>query len=515
MNQRANPMGQLWYYEQGGSTEGPLEIDQLRALISDGTLSDDSQVRSESMQDWVSVSSLRDEIDAVGEPAAPSGNDDLDDRNSGLNIDDFNLESGGDGPEEDLPDIDSFVVAGDNDSPKPEFVSSHKPKDPEPEPEEEAEEEFLVRSLGMTLGPLTYDEIVDMARTGSLTKGDEIKVGESEWIAVESIAQVSKAVEESSAGTATESTTKEATAEDSTAGTKSSRSGKPRKKATRKSSAGKSSAGKSSAGRKRRRKKKKKDEFLAEIFAEVFTEDGKVRHERTAAAAAPAAPAAAMGDAANPQMASGAQPGMAAGGMAGGMAAGGMGSGAGMQAGAMPAGGAAAGGMNGMNGMGSPDFASQQAAHPAFKSPPKSKAKPKAKAKKSKGGQSFEMPEPKVLGMIGGGVLAAIILIGGFTGILPIPGFGVDPDTFFKEVAEVYPIFAAGDKAQWKNFHEDYGTTAADLMQSLAESAKSDPTAKRHYNAAKAVVKLTGQPHHFKEGQKEAFREFQKILVGG
>ena len=495
MNQRAIPMGQLWYYEQGGSTEGPLEIDQLRALISDGTLSDDSQVKSETMQDWVSVSSLRDEIDAVGEPNAASMDNELDDRNSGLNIDDFNLESGGDSPEEDLPDIDSFVVAGDNDSPKPEFVSSHKPKDPEPEPEEEAEE-FLVRSLGMTLGPLTYDEIVDMARTGSLTKGDEIKVGESEWIAVESIAQVSTAVEESSAGSSTEST-----AEDSTAGTKSSRSGKTRKKASRKSS-----AGKSSAGRKRRRKKKKKDEFLAEIFAEVFTEDGKVRHERTAAAAAPAAPAAAMGDAANPQMAAGAQPGMAAGGM---------GSGAGMQAGAMAAGGAAAGGMNGMNGMGSPDYASQQAAHPAFKAPPKSKAKPKAKAKKSKGGQSFEMPEPKVLGMIGGGVLAAIILIGGFTGILPIPGFGVDPDTFFKEVAEVYPIFAAGDKAKWKTFHEDYGSTAADLMQSLAESAKSDATAKRHYNAAKAVVKLTGQPHHFKEGQKEAFREFQKILVGG
>ncbi|MCR9200533.1 MAG: DUF4339 domain-containing protein [Planctomycetaceae bacterium] len=488
-------MGQLWYYEQGGSTEGPLEIDQLRALISDGSLSDDSQVKSESMQEWVSVSSLRDEIDAVGEPGIAPLDDELDDRNSGLNIDDFNLESGGDGADEDLPDIDSFVVAGDNDSPKPEFVSSHKPKE-EPEPEEEPEEEFLVRSLGMTLGPLTYDEIVDMARTGSLTKGDEIKVGESEWIAVESIAQVSTAVEESSAGTSTQ-----ADVEDSTAGKKSSRSGKPRKKASRKSS-----AGKSSAGRKRRRKKKKKDEFLAEIFAEVFTEDGKVRHERTAAAAAPAAPAAAAGDAGNPQMAAGAQPGMAAGNM---------GMGAGTAAGAMAGGAGAGGGMNGMNGMGSPDYASQQAAHPAFKAPPKPKARPKAKAKKSKGGQSFEMPEPKVLGMIGGGVLAAIILIGGYTGVLPIPGFGVDPDTFFKEVAEVYPIFAAGDKAKWKTFHEDYGSTAEGLMQSLAESAKSDPTAKRHYNAAKAVVKLTGQPHHFKEGQKEAFREFQKILVGG
>ena len=50
---------------------------------------------------------------------------------------------------------------------------------------------------------------------------------------------------------------------------------------------------------------------------------------------------------------------------------------------------------------------------------------------------------------------------------------------------------------------------------SLLEASKSDPTAKRHYNAAKAVVKLAGQPHHFKEGQKEAFSEFQKILVGG
>lgn len=494
-------VAQLWYYEKSGTTEGPVSIDQLRQLVTDGMLSNDDRIKSETMSEWVSLSSLRDELDAIG-GLATAVQDEFDDRHSDLNIDDFNLESGHDVLSGDVPDIDSFVVAGDTDSPRPEFVSSHKPKEePEPTSEDEgAVEEFLVRSLGMTLGPLTYEEIIEMAQTGSLTKGDEIKVGESEWIAVESIAQIGTSVSdtgdtESSAGVGVESSAGTDSSSDST-------SGKPRRKPKSRRT---SSAGKSSPGRKkRRRKKKKKDEFLAEIFAEVFTDDGKVRHERTAAAAAPAAAA--------PDTVTAATEGTAPPSDANGMAGSGAGTPAGMAGGMAGAAGGmagAAGGMNGMNGMGSsPGFASQQAARPAFKPPPKPK-------KKKSSGDGLSLPEPKVMGMIGGGVLAVAILIGGFMGYIPLPGFGIDPDTFFKEVAAAYPKAAAGDATAWRQFNQDYGKVARDLMIDLVEPSKTDPTAKRNYNAAKAVVKLAGQPHHFKEGQKEAFKEFQQILVGG
>lgn len=84
---------------------------------------------------------------------------DFDDRSSGLDINYFNLHRNCDSPQS--------VV---NSSHKPAFVAESVSDD-----DEEEGPTCFVQFIGHELGPLTQVEIVDMARGGSLTRGDRIE----------------------------------------------------------------------------------------------------------------------------------------------------------------------------------------------------------------------------------------------------------------------------------------------------------------------------------------------------
>lgn len=444
-----------WFYEMLAEEFGPVTETELEQLVADGILSATDRVRPNTSSEWITVADFP---AAALEMSQQQG----DDRHSDLDIDSFSFESPSDTATNSL-DIDSFNLHGDSDSPQPVVANRHKPIEPEDEEEEDFEPTFFVQSLGQILGPLTQDELVEMACAGSLSRGDEIREGEdSRWIAVEAIPGLGEEILRQEATLKQTSATPVETL--------------PKKKASdQKRPASKPKARPKS---RKRKKKAKTDEFLQEIFAEVFTEDGKVREDRVAAA--PAAAAAPVGNSLTDtgSMASPAEPSMA------------------------PAMNAAVPGMS-----------AAPSAPPAFTRPTPQKA-PKRAANSSSGG-GFEMPEPKVLGIIGGGLAVVLILVGGFMGIIPLPGFGVDPESFFKEFAAEYPKKKAGSAEEWKQFKVDTSAVARTIARDLAPTVGTDPKAKRFQRAALLVSKLVGIDQADNEKHTEVYGEFNKMLVGG
>lgn len=456
-----------WFYEMLTEEFGPVTAAELEEMIANGMLSATDRVRSGASGEWITVADFPAAVVALsqGQP---------DERHSDLDIDSFSFESTSDA-EPDALDIDSFNLHGDSDSPQPVTANRHQPSEPV-EDEDDFEPTFFVQSLGQVLGPLTQDELVEMACAGSLSRGDEIRGGEdSRWIAVEAIPGLSEEILRQEA-TLTQAP---ATGASTEAEPIEKEKEKPRQrsaiKATAKAKADAKTGAKAKPKGRKRKRRPKTDEFLQEIFAEVFTEDGKVREDRMAAAppAAMAPPVNSLGD---------------NGGMGMGMAAASATSSTGP---AMPA---------------------APSSPPAFTRPiPKPAAK---KASKSSGG-GFEMPEPKVLGIIGGGLALVLILVGGFMGIIPLPGFGVDPESFFKEFAAEYPKMKDGSAEDWKQFKTEKSAVARGIARDLAPSVGTDPKAKRFQRAALLVTKIVTIDQADKEKHTEAYAEFNKMLVGG
>lgn len=473
---------QLWCYELLMEEFGPVPLSEVRQMVDDGMLSESDRVRIATSSDWMTVAELPAFVAAMTDThSAHVGNEqDTDDRHGDLDIDSFSFESNSPAGDDELPgdlDIDSFNLHGDSDSPQPVVTNPHKPPEPEEDDDEDDwEPTFFVQSLGQEWGPLTQEELVEMACAGSLSRGDEIREGtEGRWIAVETIPGVGEEILRQH-----ELITSSATAD-----------AKPVKKAKKKATGTKAKRkSKSGPGRKKKRKKKAKDdELLKEIFAEVFTDDGKVREERLATATpATVSHTTDPGDGtAVPETETPATAGAMSG-----------------VPGAVP----------GMNASAIPPMPTA----PAMASAPPAFAKPKApprRAKKSSGGGGggFVMPEPKVLGMIGGGVLLVLIVVGGYMGVLP--GFGTDPETLFKEFATGYQAALGGTDEEWKQFRLDYAGSAREVAIRLAPQVSSDPQAKRFQAAATHIIKILSKPKTDAESHKELYAEFNKTLAGG
>ncbi len=448
-----------------------MPLADVQQLIADGVLSDSDRVRADSTEDWITVVDLPTAAEAIAVSAQAAGVADAatdDDRHDDLDIDSFSFENNPaeeqetNAPGGDL-DIDSFNLAGDSDSPQPVVTNPHKPI--EEEEEEEDESIFFVQSLGEIWGPLTQEELVDMACSGSLSRGDEIREGEDgRWIAVEAIPGVGEEILRQQA--IIEAETKDG-------GAPKKKKTPPKKRPRKK---------KPTAKRRKRKKKAKPDEFLQEIFAEVFTEDGKVREDR---AAAPAPP---------PPIAGTAVPG-----------------GAGVTPGATvaPAAGIPAAGMTGASSVSAPPPMAAASAKPAFAKP-----KPPAKPRRSSGGggMSFSMPEPKVLGIIGGGVVVLLLIVGAFMGGLP--GFGVNPETLFKDFATEYASAQKGSPEDWLQLRQNFAGSARSLATDLAPQVGTDPNAHKQYRAAVMIMKILARRQD-DESITELYAEFDKVLVGG
>ena len=490
---------QRWFYELLMEEFGPTSAADLLQLIQDRTLGQSDRVRPESSASWITVAEFLDTFAADAESSTDDDTDD--DRHAELDINSFNLQGDGTPKQEPELNIDSFNLQGDSDSPKPASTRNRRPPVIE-EPEEEDEATYYVRSLGLELGPLTQDEIVDMAKSGSFSRGDEIREGsEGDWIAIESLTgQMEQRSSESPASEDVENEPADETEVDSIAGTPSA---KPGKKSVRKKAAG--SKAQRPAAPKRKKRKAKKDEFLQEIFAELFNEDGKLRDDRKPEA--PAAAAAAGGVTQGSSETAGGSFSQT-GGPASSAAA------AGMTAGAASGYGQAMGAAAGMNSSPVPGMRATPGAAgtPSQFTPPAPQFRP---SKPSRGGGGgFAMPEPKVLGIIGGALLVVLLIVGGFMGYLPTSLGTPSAADFLKEFAAAHAQASAGPESAWNELETKFGDRARAMARALAPHASKNPKTKHELNASLYIAKLIAIPFDKADERKEAYAQFTKAAAG-
>ena len=438
---------QLWFYEMMSQEFGPVPLSEIHQLIADGMLSSSDRVRLSSGDDWIMAAEL---ADAESGAAAAEQADEL-------------------------PNIDDFKFESPQTQPASPGTPARPKATPEPEPsvQEEAEPEFYIQSLGHVLGPLNQDELVELAISGSVSRGDEIREGEDgSWVAVEAIpALQTEIMRQSSVST-------DAPANASTTAPPKKRpSSKPRQKSGRSGR----QAGSGGPARKRKRKKPRTDDFLQEIFSEVFTTEGKLREDLqsdkpkpaasstaslppqvASAPATPVSPVSPASPVANPTAASVASPGHASAGFA---------------------------------------PPPTQPSHPAFRPSPK---------KKSSG---FDVSDPKVLG-IAGGLLAVILLVtAGFMGMLPMPGSSIDSTSFFVDFTNAVPKFQGKSKDEWNKFRKEFAPTASGLIVGLKTRAQTDPEAQLQHKAARLAYELMALPYDDTDGQNELLADLKEVLA--
>ena len=64
---------QLWYYAVGEEKQGPFSVDQLHELVANGTIIPDTQVWTDSLEEWTSASNLEGLFpDKAGLPQGPT-----------------------------------------------------------------------------------------------------------------------------------------------------------------------------------------------------------------------------------------------------------------------------------------------------------------------------------------------------------------------------------------------------------------------------------------------------------
>ncbi|MEQ9409371.1 MAG: GYF domain-containing protein [Fuerstiella sp.] len=540
-----------WFYEMLTEEFGPVPVEQIQQLISDGTLDPTDRVRRESDATWITVEQLtafsrqldegddsddeheldghehdghQDRVDEADLPSSSDPGDLTDLSELSFHFEESTAESddtaAADERHLDL-EIDSFNLQGDSDSPLPEVPE--RPREPagnvDNDPDD-AEEQWYVESLGELFGPMPFDEVIEMVRAGTLSARDEIRQGaDGRWVSIGGMRDLVSELpptedsETAAAGTAGQKRT------DRNSET-SSRPGRKRSSGVKEKS----------VGRKKRKKKKKEDLLLKEIFTELFDEDGQVRQppEQPAAGAAAAVaplpadgvpPVAAAGAssaqpaypqaqtpgqpmaAAPPQMA---PPQMAPPQMAPPQMA--------PPQDAASAANAAAAAMS--SGAAQTPYGST-AGYGAAAAAPRPPAYTPKKTKKSSGA-GFQLPEPKVLGIAGGGLVVVLVIALAATGVISFPGFSTDTDPFFTEFEKKYASISAGSISQedWKKFQLEFGPTARKYALEFMPKAGSSAHAKQVADTLTAVFQLMALAHDDQAKQSEIFERYKKLRAG-
>lgn len=429
---------QLWFYEMMSQEFGPVPASEIRQLIADGMLSSGDRVRRSSSETWITAAEIADAESVDEADAIP-------------NIDDFTFES----PQPTSPRSPARAAVA---------------PEPEPEVEEEAEPEFYIQSLGHVLGPLTQQELVEMAISGSVSRGDEIRDGEDgSWVAVEAIPALQTEIMRQSS----------ASAESSVAASTTAKPTKRRSKPKQKPVKAGSPPGKAGPPRKRKRKKPKTDDFLQEIFSEVFTTEGKLREDLQSDKPKPVAAAASAATTGAPSRVESTP--------------------------VSP--------VSPVSAVASPPAASQNNTGSGFAPPHAQPARPAFRPSPSKKSNGFDISDPKVLG-IAGGILALILLVtAGFTGMLPMTGSSSDTTSFFADFTSSISKAQCGTKEDWNSFRKKFAPTASSLILGLKSKAQTDPEAQIQHKAARLVYQLLALPHDDVEGQDEVLTELKKVLA--
>ena len=194
-------MSSRWYYQLMIEEFGPVPAEQLRELLNSGTLSDGDLVRRESSDVWIPVSDLRSSLFADEGSDSGSLNQEIGDLSELA----FEFEDSG-------PTTRRGAYAEDSAADAPQSVetfrpaaqiststTSSRPMTPPTEipqrAQEEINEEWFCESLGHVMGPMSFEELIELGKGGALDANDRVKCGErGAWKIVEHLPSVMKAV---------------------------------------------------------------------------------------------------------------------------------------------------------------------------------------------------------------------------------------------------------------------------------------------------------------------------------
>ncbi len=194
-------MSSRWYYQLMIEEFGPITAEQLRELLECGTLSDGDLVRQESSEIWIPISDVRQSLFTDGSDNSPSLNEEIGD------LSELAFEFEDSGPttrrgayaEDVVADASLSMQKSTPIAPISSSATSSRPVTPPPESpqqaREELREEWFCESLGQVMGPMSFEELIELGKGGALDANDRVKCGERGiWKIVEQLPSVMRAV---------------------------------------------------------------------------------------------------------------------------------------------------------------------------------------------------------------------------------------------------------------------------------------------------------------------------------
>ncbi|MEJ7593897.1 MAG: GYF domain-containing protein [Planctomycetaceae bacterium] len=200
-------MSARWYYQMLMEEFGPVTVQQLRELFEEGTLSDVDLVRCETDDVWTTVASLKPSVfaGAGARPELPM--EEIGD------LSELAFEFEDSGPTarrgaypqestEEAPPVSTGPFPGSlMQSPSPiaadvgPSVSSPRILTPQPPASDEHVEEWFCESLGQVLGPMSFNELIELGESGALDANDRVRCGQRGiWKTVDCLPSVMRAV---------------------------------------------------------------------------------------------------------------------------------------------------------------------------------------------------------------------------------------------------------------------------------------------------------------------------------
>lgn len=477
---------QIWIYELLSEEFGPVSANEIHELVGQGMLADTDRVRQADSQVWITVSEM------------PAASDQNAGKISDLSELSFSFEENQDASLEQRPepaaaglDIDSIDLQGDSDSPLP---PSNMSSDTIPPPvEQEPEAVFSVESLGQVLGPMPLRDLIMMADTGAISAADKVREGDGDWQLAENIPALSAAFISAGVqpgGGPTKKASEPTAEQQEKAAATPTTAASPETNASTESSGEELSPPPKPAGKKKKRRKKKKDEALEEIFAEVFTSEGKLRDDLQPAtqeqsaevskssavvgSATPTASPTTVGESVPATEATAAPPSPTP----------------------QPA--AAA-----------PAMSPPPAQRPWGDSPGQS---PPAR-KKPRRSMNFSMPDPKVLGVIGGVIALGLVIAAFATGMIEFPGFAPDGKTVLQQYTDEYNKLGGENisESDWKDLQKRTREAVVAVNKGLAGGDMSANSLKLRL----AITKLgafVSTPYEDKDARKAALENVRQAI---
>lgn len=191
-------MSSRWYYQMLMEEFGPVTGEQLRELLTEGTLNDDDLVRRESDEKWIAISAARQFVFTDFGDSANQASVEIGD------LSELAFEFEDSGPTTRRAAYADMVKADSlpNDGPSgfPAGAVSGSPLPPqelaaEASAAEEYKEEWFCESLGQIMGPMSFDELIELGKSGALDANDRVKCGKrGDWKSVDRVQSVMRAV---------------------------------------------------------------------------------------------------------------------------------------------------------------------------------------------------------------------------------------------------------------------------------------------------------------------------------